>query len=258
MKKQLISVFIYTIASSAILASSASIDKLATKIVGLRSEVESLNTEHLALKTELTNELKAKGARAAQLESQMMSEEVRQKQILEKIKVLKKELTNVTGTTDEFKPFVLETIEKNIQRIESGIPFKTKGRLADINKIKEKLESGLMTSEAALGRLWAHLEDEMRLTRENALHRQVINIEGNEVLATVAKLGMVSLFFHTEDNTVGNIVFDKKSKSYSYMVVKKKDEKEAILNLVSGLKKQIRHGEYVIPWTININETKSL
>jgi len=249
MKKHLFAVFICLATCK---MSIASIDKLAVKIVELRSQVEKLNTEHLALKTELTNELKSKGARAAQLESQMMSEEVREKQIVEKIKVLKKELTALTGTTDKFKPFVLKTINENIKRIENGIPFKKNERLADISKIKKKLESGLMTSEVALGRLWAHLEDEMRLTKENALHRQVINIEGEEVLATVAKLGMVTMFFHTEDNIVGRVEKNQASGVYNYVVLKDKINKNAILNLVSGLKKQIRHGEYQIPWSVRL------
>ena len=67
-------------------------EKLATKIVDLRLEVENLNTEFQSQKSELDQNYKTKGARVAQLEAQIASEQMKKKQVLEKIKVLKKEL----------------------------------------------------------------------------------------------------------------------------------------------------------------------
>lgn len=227
-------------------ANEKGITKLATRIVELRSDVESLNTEHLALKTELTNELKGKGARAANLEGQIANEEVRLKQINNKIKVAKKELSKISDSGDDLKPLLMTKIDMLMERIETGLPFQTQKRLKDLSDIKGKLSTGIITSESAFGRMWAHLEDEMRLTRENALHRQTISLGGEERLATVAKVGMMMMYFHTSDNLVGYVSKDNNGQ-YVFVEETQKKRKDAIFTLVDGLKKQIRYGKYTLP-----------
>ena len=227
-------------------ANDEGITKLATRIVELRSQVESLNTQHLALRTELTNDLKGKGARAASLEGQIANEEVRLKQIMNKISVAKKELSKVSDSGDDLKPLLLTKINLLIERIETGLPFQKEKRLKDLTDIKTKLETGIITSESSFGRMWAHLEDEMRLTRENALHRQTISLNGEERLATVAKIGMMMMYFHTSDNLVGYVSKDNSGK-YIFVEELQKKRKDAIFTLVDGLKKQIRYGKYTLP-----------
>lgn len=227
-------------------ANDKGITKLATRIVELRSNVESLNTEHLALKTELTNDLKGKGARAASLEGQIANEEVRLKQINNKIKVAKKELSKISDSGDDLKPLLITKLDTLVNRIDNGLPFQTEKRLKDLTDIKSKLESGIITSESAFGRMWAHLEDEMRLTRENALHRQTIVLNGEERLATVAKIGMMMMYFHTSDNLVGYVSKDSNG-NYIFIEETQKKRKDAIFTLVDGLKKQIRYGKYTLP-----------
>jgi hypothetical protein len=236
-------------AQSASTKNENSLTVLAKKIVELRLEVETLNNELLASKTELQSKLKGKGSRVANLEVQIGQEDVRQKQLLEKLAAVKVQIEKVKEGED-LTPLVKSNIVRIKENIEAGLPFQMEKRLKDANDIFEKLNGGVITAESALGRTWALYEDELRLTRENALHRQTIILNGSEKLATVAKIGMMSMYFHTIDNKVGLV---QKNPEDKFVYVEENDpkRKEMIFTLIDGLKKQIRYGRYDLPLAMN-------
>lgn len=231
-------------------AASKNISKLAEKIVSLRAEVETLNSQLQSDKEELSNELKSHSVQLTQLKSQIGQEEVRQKQINEKVNAAKKELARVSANDESLEPFIHSKIDWLRTYVDQGIPFQKEKRLKGIEDIEAKLKSKLLSPESAVSRLWSVVEDEMRLTRENALHRQTISLNGEERLATVAKVGMVLMYFHTVDNRVGTITKNIDG-SYIYIEEHDQERKEHIFRLVDGLKKQIRHGEYILPLAMN-------
>lgn len=227
-------------------AQKKNITKLAEKIVSLRAEVEGLNSQLQSDREELSNELKSHSVQLTQLKSQIGQEEVRQKQINEKIKAAKEELAKISANDETLEPFTLSKLEWLKNHVKKSIPFQTTKRMKGLEDIEAKLKSKLLTPESAMARLWSAVEDEMRLSRENALHRQTISLNGDERLATVAKIGMVLMYFHTVDNRVGTITRNIDG-SYIYVEERDQEKKELIFRLVDGLKKQIRHGEYILP-----------
>jgi chromosome segregation ATPase len=227
-------------------AKNKNMTKLAEKIVYLRAQVESLNSQLQADREELSNELKSHSVQLTQLKSQIGQEEVRQKQINEKIKAAKEELTTLSANDETLEPFTLKKIEWLRNHVQNGIPFQSEKRMKGLEDIEAKLKSKILTPESAMSRLWSVVEDEMRLSRENALHRQTIRLNGEERLATVAKIGMVLMYFHTVDNRVGSIAKNIDG-SFIYVEEHDQEKKELIFKLVDGLKKQIRHGEYILP-----------
>ncbi len=230
--------------------SDAALSVLAQKIVSLRSEVETLNTENLARKAELDGELKSLQARKAGISQQMQQIELSLKQGAERLKTIKEEISKATVDGDTLVPLLKEEIVLVKNWVDSSLPFQKEKRLKDINDILDGLESGVMNGQKALGRLWAFIEDELRLGRENGVHRQTLIIDGEENLVTVAKLGMVSMFFQTADGKYG---FSKKLKSggHEFVFIKDKKQVEQVAILFDGLKKQIRTGQYTIPNVLN-------
>ena len=244
MKKLIVLLLIWG-AGSANAAKSKNITVLAEKIVDLRAQVEDFNSQLQADREELSNELKSHSVQLTQLKSQIGQEEVRQKQINEKIKVAKKELETISANDGTLEPFTLTKLEWLKNYVRTGVPFQIDKRMKGLNDIETKLKAKLLTPESA-ARLWSSVEDEMRLSRENALHRQTIVLDGEERLATVAKIGMVLMYFHTVDNRVGSIIKNRDG-SYDYIEERNQERKELIFRLIDGLKKQIRHGEYNLP-----------
>lgn len=231
-------------------SANINIAKLSERVVELRLEVEMLNSEYLALREEKINELKSIGGRLTHLSAQIEQEEIRKKQVKQKILVLKEQMSKIGATDNGLTPLVLEQVGKASLRVSNGIPFLKDKRLKDLKEIKGKLTSKVISPENALGRFWAHLEDEMRLTRENALHRQTIVLDGQERLATIAKLGMMMMYFHTTDNLVGYIS-KKDDGGYLYVEESNKERQDLIFKLIDGLQKQIRHGRYDLPLALN-------
>ena len=83
------------------------------------------------------------------------------------------------------------------------------------------------------------------MTSEIGLFNQQIIIDGQNVMAQVAKIGSVMLFFLTPDDRVGYVV--KEGDGYVYKTVNDKKKRELILALSDALTKQIRTGYFSIP-----------
>lgn len=222
------------------------ISKLAEKIVQLRTEVENLNTENLARKTELQSELKSLQSRKAQVSAQIQQIELSLKQSQERLKTIKGELSKATVDGDTLSPLLKKEIIQIRKWVESSLPFQKDKRLKEVRDIQDGLDSGFLTGQKALGKLWAFVEDEIRLGRENGVHRQTLVIDGHENLVSVAKLGMVAMFYKTADNKYG---FTRKNAQggFDFVPLKDKESVEQVATLFDGLKKQIRTGQYNIP-----------
>ncbi|CAM9937116.1 unnamed protein product, partial [Chrysoparadoxa australica] len=223
---------------------------LAEKIVQLRTEVETLNTENNARKAELQSELKSLQSRKAQVSAQMQQIELSLKQGQERLKTIKEELSKATIDGDTLVPLLKKEVVQVKSWVQGSLPFQKEKRLKEVNDIQEGLETGVLTGQKALGKLWAFIEDELRLGRENGVHRQTLVIDGEENLVSVAKLGMVAMFYKTSDNRYG---FTKRNKSgsFDFIPLKQKESVEQVAMLFDGLKKQIRTGQYTIPNVFN-------
>lgn len=227
-------------------ANNKAISVLAQKIVDLRADVEKLNLENNAEKDSLQSELKSLQARKAQVEAQAQQIELSLKQSKERIATIKDELSKKSTTGETLSPLLKKEIKSVKSWVMSSLPFQKEKRIKEITDIQEGLDSGVLTGQKALARLWAFVEDELRLGRENGVHRQTLVIGGEEHLVSVAKLGMVTMFYKTADNKYG---FTRKNSegSFSFINIKEKESVEQVAYLFDGLKKQIRTGSYNIP-----------
>jgi hypothetical protein len=222
------------------------LSKLAQQIVDLRSDVETLNTENNARKEEMKGELKSLTTRKAALEAQIQAQELSLKQTIERLSTIKEELKKSSGGSEALKPLVLKEIEQIQAWVDSSLPFQKEKRMKVIGDVYKNLQAGTINAQKAMGSLWAFVEDELRLGRENGVHRQTLIIQGEKHLVSVAKLGMVAMFYQTTDNKHG---YAKRNAdgNYEFINIKDKEQVELVVKLMEGLKKQIRSGAYTIP-----------
>ncbi len=219
---------------------------LAEKIVDLRTEVETLNTENNARKEELSGELKSLNARRSQINAQIEQNEMAIKQSRSRLKTIKEEIAKNSVDAQTLRPIVEKEIMAIKKVVMNSLPFQKEKRLSDIKKIEESLESGTMNTQKAMGRLWAFIEDELRLGKENGIHRQMITLDGSEHLVSIAKIGMAAMFYKTTEGKIG-FAHQKSDGAYEFVSITQKDQVENVLTLFDGLKKQIRTGQYNIP-----------
>ena len=102
-----------------------------------------------------------------------------------------------------------------------------------------------MSPQKASSRLWAFVEDELRLTRENGLYRQTITLASDELLVDVARVGMVAMYFKTDDGRYGRTV--NNGGAWSYELVQDKESQKQIEGLFDAFKKNIRVGFFELP-----------
>jgi hypothetical protein len=130
-------------------------------------------------------------------------------------------------------------------QVSRGFPFKVGERLAELDEIESQISAGILTTERAFNRLWAFVEDEMRISRENAIYTQSIDLQGSAVLVDVAKLGNAMMYFRTRDLQYGRAI--KSDQGWRFELFTDSKDHELTARLFDALRKQIRQGYFELP-----------
>lgn len=226
-------------------ATAAAEDPLGERVVELRVQVDEASADIAALRADLTNELRSQAAREADLELEIARAEARvraRSQSLERL-TTESELENVMDT--DLRPLVEGAIVELRSTVGGTLPYKRTERLEALEQIERDLHGGVLTPETALSRLWQFVEDELRLTGVTEIHQQVVEVDGQTLLADVAHVGMVELFFTTEASRCGRAVATPDG--YHYEVLTDRDDERAVQLLFDHLRKQIRTGAFELP-----------
>jgi hypothetical protein len=186
-------------------ASAGDIDAQAERLAALRGEVETISAELELDKADLRSRLRAVEAQTVDLEVQIRREELRLERLLTEEEKQRSLLDEAAGTED-LTPTVTAGITQLRGVVTSGLPFKVDDRLQSLSELEVKLREQTMSAEQAAARLWAFAEDERRLSRENALDRQVISLGGEEMLVDVARVGMIAMYYRRPDGGYGQAV----------------------------------------------------
>ena len=248
----MLSIAVVTLLSTSTLY--ASTQNMAESLMKLRAEVEqldaSINDEKDSYKASMKSLLRQKN----DLESVVAREDLKIKQIERELDKVRKEISEAGKNTEGLKPLLLEAIALMQDNIKASIPFKTADRLADIEKIKSQLESNLVSPQKALALTWNAYGDAIRMSKENGIFKQTINIDNQDRLAEVARIGTVGMFFKLPDNTVGYATKDVTGWYFKASV--SASEQEQILALFDSFKKQIRSGYFTLPNATLMTEAK--
>ncbi|MBH25527.1 MAG: hypothetical protein CMH57_13975 [Myxococcales bacterium] len=219
--------------------------ELAKDLSRLRSEVEALNSDIELERDSMRSRLRALSAQKADLELELQRENLRMRQLEDARTKRETRIASTSSSEDLLKPSVSKIAAALKERVEAGLPFKTEERLADLERIEEQLERGLIKPSDALSRLWSRYEDELRLTRENGLYKQVVVVDGEEVLADVARLGMVAMYFKTPTGGYGRMV--REGAGWVAKPYTRPENAEQVAALFDAFQKNIRVGFFTLP-----------
>lgn len=220
-------------------------DNLVKSLLELRSDVESLYSQIQDGKEDHRANMRSYAAQKADLEAQINRRKISIKQLDIDIEKTLLDIERVKSRNDSLKPVLLSAVDRLIADVRSGIPFKLKQRVEDLEKLKERILTDAVTEERALGQLWAAHEDVLRMTRENGLFKQEIDFDGEQRLVDVVKIGSVMLFYQTTDGRYG--FAERLGDSYEFRLANNPIQQEQIRAVFDGMKKQIRSGLYNLP-----------
>lgn len=226
-------------------SSAESLDNLAEELVRLRGEVESLNTELNSLSEQHRAEMNALAAQKGDLEATARREDLRIRQ-LEQDLADNRERASQAGLAGEALIPVAQSVISSLEAsIQAGLPFKIEERLNALNEIRSQLESGAQAPPRIINRLWGFYEDELRLTRDNGLYSQIIPLGGDRVLADIAKLGTIAMYFQTRDGRIGQVV--RQGENWRFELLESGPARNQVTTLFDSLQKQIRSGYFELP-----------
>jgi uncharacterized protein YlxW (UPF0749 family) len=240
----------FTVLMSVPLVTFAKVDTqvLSKKVIELRQEVELLNDEYKTEREKVLSELKALSIQKAELAANIRNEEIRKKQLDDKVAQLKKELGASSIESEALEPVLQRTLQDLEKWVQQSLPFKQKERLASLDQLRQRLAKREVSPVKGANELWALIEDEKRLARETSLHKQSLPINGQLHLAEVVKLGMLFLYFKTEQGDVGMAVSEQGQ--WTYKIFQQASQQKQTLAFFQSLKKQIRQGFFQIPTQI--------
>lgn len=225
-------------------------ENLANNLIKLRGEVEDLQSELKILKSEHKNSMSYLNTRKTELQANVDRKELKIKQTRVELEKLQEKAKELGAGSEELIPEVEKLLSNIKDSLKTGIPFKYQDRLSVVEDIERNLDGRKITAQTAINRLWAFIEDEIRLTRENAIYSQTIELNGENVLVEVAKIGTVLMYFKTRDEQYG--VANQVNNSWQYDLLTDPDQVQQVTLLFDTLKKQIRQGYFTLPLTLNI------
>ncbi|MBT8058696.1 MAG: DUF3450 family protein [Xanthomonadales bacterium] len=222
-----------------------SLQTLADRLIQMRGQVDELQNELQIKREEHKNRMAYLTAQLAELEANRDREELRLRQLEGDLEKMRIEVSEAGDTSETLAPIVLRYLARLREQVRTGFPFKTGERLAGLDEIEAQLNSGVITAQRAVNRLWAFFEDELRMTRENAIYTQSIVLQGDNMLVDVAKLGTVMMYFRTRDLRYGRAVAT--DSGWRFELLDSATDQEQVARLFDSLRKQIRQGYFELP-----------
>lgn len=240
---------IYSVALSASLLSSSLLantnEELVNSIIKLRGDVENIYTQIKENKQRYNAKMKSLSMQITDSEAQINRKITSIKLSKNEFQKIQTKIKETSSGNSEIKPLVIDALNLLEKSIKDGIPFMVEKRIDSLHKIKSDLKNNLITNEKALALTWASYDDMIRVTKEIGIFKQQITIKGKKVLAKIAKIGSVAIYFNTPSDEVGYIV--KNNDQYSYKLITDPKDIEKIVTLFDSLQKQIRTGYYELP-----------
>lgn len=218
--------------------------KLAEQLARLRTEVESLSEELELERSSAREELESLAARKAELESELQREDLRLSRVAAALEEQKKLVEQARASEADLSPVVQEGAKGLRAYVERSLPFRTTERLAAIDEITGALDAGNVRPSKAVLRLWSLVQDELRLTKESGLYRQPVPLDDGDHLVDVVRVGMVMLFFQTQDGRHGRAV--RAPDGWRFEVLGD-DDAPKISKLFESFEKQVRVGLFELP-----------
>ena len=225
----------------------AQLNKMAEELVKKRSKVDEISMELDIRKAEIKTLQSKTEAQKLGLDRQIKDQESAMKSLDEGIADLENKLKTKEVPPEKIKPILMKSLDYMQQYIKEGIPFKKNERLAEIKTMRELISNGSLIPEKGLTKVWSMLESEFRLTRENGLYRQDIDMDGKTHSADIVKVGMTKMYFKINEEKLGEVV--KKADDYEYIYAISNEDKEHLNVLFENFQKKIRSGYFVLPKT---------
>lgn len=222
-------------------------DALAERLVALRSEVEALSADLVLQRTQAKEDLRLHAEQRRDLESERSKEELRLARLLDATARLQSEQSERTVATKDLRPQIESSAAALSAYVAQSLPYKREDRAAAIQTLLSDLDEGRVSAAGAAPRLYTLIQDEKRLTEDSERVRETLDVGGERLLVDAVRLGMVTLFFRTDDGRVGRVWRGDTASPWKVELLPSAEDKARINTLLDAFGKQIRTGWFDLP-----------
>lgn len=229
-------------------ARAGEVERLARTLVQMRTEVERLTDALEEAKRARSAAQRAAESQRLQVEAELLRERLRVRTLREALQRKQAELTAAQADDAALRPTFGAGLASLRAYVDDALPFQREARLKALADLEAKVGEGLLTPRAALTRLWAFAEDELRLTRETGRFRQTLEIDGQARLVDVVRLGMVGLYYQSGGGAAGEAGLVRRAgDGWAVVPAASPEDAAAIAGLFDAFAKQIRTGHFTLP-----------
>lgn len=229
----------------------ATLEAWARELSELRSEISLLETRLRAERERGLARLRSLEGRRGEASARLDAVRSREASARRKLDDARERVAAREEKRTVYRPVVEEHLAKTRAAVEGSLPFRREERLAALDELATKLDSGALAPEKAATQLWRFIEDELRLTREVSLTKIPLRIEedGPRHLTEVVRFGMVTLYTRCVD--CGDLHFGQMVKGddgrWRHEVLEDEASQQQVKALFESLEKNITEGAYELP-----------
>ncbi len=220
---------------------------LAERLVALRSDVESLSADLTLLRTQAKEDLRLHGERQRDLESERTKEELRLARVTDAMARLTADRQTHVDNAAALGPSLRQVATALRAHVHQSMPFRRSDRIAVLTAFIADLDDNAHRAASFAPRLYTLVQDEKRLTEDSERVRLTLEVDGEHLLVDAVRLGMVTLFFRTDDGRVGRVFRPESATTWTTEVLTAAPDKEHIETLLDAFGKQIRTGWFELP-----------
>jgi hypothetical protein len=175
---------------------------LAEQLARLRGELEGLDARLEDQREARRAQLRGLVAQRSALELELQREELRAQQLGERVAKAEERRRAADSRRGHLTTALGPALSALADGVRRGLPFRVDERVAELEALRRELDAGSVSSADALGKLWTWVDSEVALARTSGVHPQVVRLGEAEVMADVARLGLVIAYARTADGRV--------------------------------------------------------
>lgn len=182
---------------------------LAEEVSAARAQVDALAEQLEAQRRTSRDELASLRAERAELNRQIRLEHIRRDALAQMRTEKAKQMDDQEGRIRAVFEPIRRSVAAAKRYVSATLPFKHKERMRRLEQLEADLAVTHPDAAQSLTKLWRFVEEEEALAREIGLSQQAIELEGQRVLAEVARIGMSLMYFRLPDGGVGWVRWSK-------------------------------------------------
>jgi len=222
-----------------------SLENISQELVKIRQQIETLHNTISFKKESYRDKMRSYSSQKSDLDVRISRTELNIKDLQRELKKLTD--INKVKNRDQKKimPILRVAIDQLRISLSNSLPFKLNQRIQVLDEIEQRLNTNIISPNKAANQLWAFVEDELMLGKSSGIYNDTLEVEGQEKLVKVLRIGKIAMFYKTQDGRYG--VTKKQGSAWQQQMLDDSDNIAQLEYLFDSFSKNIRNGQFSIP-----------